>query len=72
MENTVSSKDLALTVCKALSEKRGKDIVTLYIPCSKELKEVSSTAVKKDIDSGNFDEKHLSSSVIEIIKKQGK
>lgn len=54
------------------NEKLYKDIVTLYIPCSKELKEVSSTAVKKDIDSGNFDEKHLSSSVIEIIKKQGK
>ena len=31
MENTVSSKDLALTVCKALADKRGKDIVALYV-----------------------------------------
>ena len=54
------------------NEKLYKDIVTLYIPCSKELKDVSSTAVKKDINSGNFDEMHLSPSVIEIIKKQGK
>ena len=27
----INSKNLALTVCKALSEKRGKDIVTLYV-----------------------------------------
>jgi ribosome-associated protein len=31
MENMVSSKDLALTVCKALADKRGKDIVALYV-----------------------------------------
>ena len=31
MENTVSSKDLTLTVCKALADKRGKDIVALYV-----------------------------------------
>ena len=31
MENTVSSKELALAVCKALSDKRGKDIVALYV-----------------------------------------
>jgi ribosome-associated protein len=30
-ENTVSSKQLALTVCKALADKRGKDIVSLYV-----------------------------------------
>ena len=30
MENT-TSKQLALTACKALSEKRGRDIVTLYV-----------------------------------------
>lgn len=31
MENNVSSKDLALAVCKALADKRGKDIVCLYV-----------------------------------------
>ncbi len=32
MENTgVTSKDLALAVCKALADKRGKDIVRLYV-----------------------------------------
>ena len=31
MQNTVSSKDLAVTVCKALADKRGKDIVALYV-----------------------------------------
>ena len=31
MENTVSSKTLALTICKALADKRGKDIVALYV-----------------------------------------
>ena len=31
MEKTVMSKDLALAVCKALSDKRGKDIVALYV-----------------------------------------
>ena len=32
MENTmVSSKELALSVCKALADKRGKDIVSLYV-----------------------------------------
>ena len=32
MDNTmVSSKELALSVCKALADKRGKDIVSLYV-----------------------------------------
>ncbi|MBQ3220766.1 MAG: ribosome silencing factor [Clostridia bacterium] len=31
MENQTTSRVLALTVCKALSEKRGKDIVCLYV-----------------------------------------
>ena len=30
-ENTISSKQLTLTVCKALADKRGKDIVALYV-----------------------------------------
>ena len=48
------------------------EIVTLYIPCSKTLKDVSSTAVKESIASGCYNEEYLSKSVIEIIKKQGK
>ena len=31
MENQTTSKALVMTVCKALSEKRGKDIVCLYV-----------------------------------------
>ena len=31
MENNVSSRNLALEVCKALADKRGKDIVCLYV-----------------------------------------
>ena len=31
MENTVTSKQLALAVAKALADKRGKDIVSLYV-----------------------------------------
>ena len=31
MQEMSSSKKLALTACKALSEKRGRDIVTLYV-----------------------------------------
>ena len=31
MNNTTSSKDLAIAVCKALADKRGKDIITLYV-----------------------------------------
>ena len=31
MTNTVTSKELALAVCKALADKRGKDIVCLYV-----------------------------------------
>lgn len=45
------------------------DIVTIYLPCSKELKQVSSSAVKKDVERGLFSEEFLSKEVIEIIKK---
>ena len=31
MEKEITSKELALAVCKALSDKRGKDIVTLFV-----------------------------------------
>ena len=31
MENNITSKDLALEVCKALADKRGKDILRLYV-----------------------------------------
>ena len=31
MEQKISSKQLAQRICKALSEKRGRDIVTLYV-----------------------------------------
>ena len=31
MEQTIDSKQLALAVCKALADKRGKDIVALYV-----------------------------------------
>ena len=31
MKKEVSSKELALAVCKALADKRGKDIVSLYV-----------------------------------------
>lgn len=54
------------------NEKMFPEIVTLYIPCSEGLKEVSSTAVKKDIASGRYNGEYLSKSVIDIIKKQGK
>ena len=54
------------------NEKTYPELVTLYIPCSKSLKDVSSTAVKKAIASGRYDDEYLSKSVIEIIKKQGR
>lgn len=47
------------------------EIVTLYIPCNQELKNVSSTAVKKDIESGVFSEETLSKEVIGVIKRLG-
>ena len=31
MEHQINSKQLADRICKALSEKRGRDIVTLYV-----------------------------------------
>lgn len=48
------------------------EIVTLYLPCSDELKEVSSTAVKKDLIGAIEGGEMLSESVIAIIKKSGK
>lgn len=45
------------------------DLITMYFPCSENLIEVSSTKVRKDILNGTFDEKTLSKSVIEIIKR---
>lgn len=45
------------------------DLITMYFPCSESLIEVSSTKVRKDILNGTFDEKTLSKSVIEIIKR---
>ena len=48
------------------------EIVTLYIPCSESLKDVSSTKVKTELASGIYDKQCLSDEIIEIIKKQGK
>ncbi|MBO7214079.1 MAG: pantetheine-phosphate adenylyltransferase [Clostridia bacterium] len=48
------------------------EIVTLYIPCSEDLKEVSSTAVKKDLLSALKSGQMLSRCVCDIIKKSGK
>ena len=48
------------------------EIVTLYFPCSEELKEVSSTAVKKRLRDAVESGEMLSPSVCEIIKKSGK
>ena len=48
------------------------EIVTIYLPCEAELKDVSSTAVKKDLKSAVESGKMLSTQVIEVIKKSGK
>lgn len=48
------------------------EIVTLYIPCSDDLKEVSSTAVKKAISGGESLDKLLSQEVLDIIEKSSK
>ncbi len=48
------------------------EIVTLYIPCSESLKEISSTAVKKAIESGENLENALSCKVLKIIEKYNK
>lgn len=48
------------------------EIVTLYIPCNDQLKEVSSTAVRDLINSGKNLESLLSKEVIEIIEKNNK
>ena len=45
------------------------DLITIYLPCSESLIEVSSTSARKGILNGEFDENILSKSVIEIIKK---
>lgn len=54
------------------NEKAYPEIVTIYLPCSESLKDVSSTKVKQDIASGIYNQDYLSSDVIEIIKQQGK
>ena len=45
------------------------DLITIYLPCSESLIEVSSTSARKGILNGEYDENILSKSVIEIIKK---
>ena len=47
-------------------------IVTLYIPCSDELKDVSSTAVKKDLNHALTTGDMLSKEVVDIIKRLNK
>lgn len=47
-----------------------KDIVTMYLPCKEEFKNVSSTAVRELLSSGENLEKMLSSQVINVIKAQ--
>ena len=44
------------------------DIVTLFIPCDKELVSVSSTAVRNAVKNGEDLSKYLSPEIIEIIK----
>lgn len=44
-------------------------IVTVYLPCSKDLKEVSSSLVKLDAEKGIYSSKTLSQKVIDIIKE---
>ncbi len=45
------------------------DIVTLYIPCESNLKNVSSTEVKKDLKTALSANNMLSKSVIDIIRR---
>lgn len=44
-------------------------IVTVYLPCSKDFKEVSSSLVKLDVEKGIYSSKTLSQKVIDIIKE---
>ena len=48
------------------------EIVTLYIPCSQKLKDVSSTKVKLELQKGVYNSEYLSDEVIQIIKKLDK
>lgn len=48
------------------------ELVTLYIPCDNELKSISSTAVRLDIDGGESLTEKLSNEVIAIIEKNNK
>ncbi len=50
------------------NEKMYPEIVTLYLPCSENLKDVSSTKVKKELSNGIYNEKYLSNDIIDIIK----
>lgn len=47
------------------------NIVTLFIPCDKDLALVSSTAVRNAVKNGEDLSKYLSKEVIEIIRKNG-
>ncbi len=46
-----------------------KDIVTLFIPCDEDVKNVSSTLVRERIKKGEGLDKYLSKEVCEIINK---
>ena len=48
-----------------------RNIVTLFIPCDKDLALVSSTAVRNAVKNGEDLSKYLSKEVIEIIRKNG-
>ena len=54
------------------NEKMYPEIVTIYLPCSENLKEISSSNVKKELLSGELNSQNLSSDVIEIIKEESK
>ena len=46
-----------------------KEMVTIYLPCSDSLKEVSSTLARKSVNDNCYSDNLLSSEVIEIIKR---
>ena len=50
------------------NEKLYPEMVTIYFPCTDNLKEVSSTKVRNDVGNGVYDSNCLSEKVIEIIK----
>lgn len=53
------------------NEKLYPEMVTIYFPCSDNLKEVSSTKVRKEVENGVYNVEYLSEKVIEIIKNNG-